>query len=531
MSKQRNRQRGADAIELEIYKHLFAATAEEMGTRLMRSAYSPNIKERRDFSCALFDGRGVLLAQAAHIPVHLGAMPMSVQAVLGVIPPARMRDAEVYVHNDPYAGGTHLPDITVVSPVILPGEDRPRFLVANRAHHADIGGITAGSMPLSRSIDEEGLRIGARLLDSACIDWICGATRTPDERRGDLQAQVAAIEVGRERLRDLCARHGAEVVSRRGAELQDYTARIIAGVIEGLPDGEYRFTDYLEDDGFGNKDLAITCRLAVSGPRAELDFTGSADQTAGPVNAVRAITVSAVAYVFRCLAPADIPSNGGVMRSIDVLTRPGSIVDAAEPAPVAAGNVETSQRIVDTVLGALAKAKPDIIPAASCGSMNNLTIGGFDPRFNENFAYYETIGGGAGAGPLRNGASGVHTHMTNTLNTPVEAVEHAYPLLVEAYRLQNGSGGKGRHRGGDGIIRSYLFEQDAEVTLLTERRVRQPYGLDGGEHGAQGRNRLTGTDGQEKSLPGKAREQVRRGERLEVSTPGGGGWGRPAGAN
>lgn len=515
----------ANAVELEVFRHLFASVAEEMGTRLMRSAYSPNIKERRDFSCALFDAGGQLLAQAAHIPVHLGAMPLSVQAVLGRFPAGSMQAEDVFILNDPFAGGTHLPDITVVAPCVLPDEDEPRFLVANRAHHADIGGISPGSMPLSRSIDEEGLRIPPQRLDDAAVGRIAGASRTPQERRGDLLAQCAALVVGRQRLADLCAKYGPPLVTRRGSELLDYSERLVRGVIAGIPDGQYQFSDVLDDDGLGTSDITIHCLLTIGGSDTVADFSESALQVNGPVNATRAITVSAVNYAFRCLAPPDMPSNGGVMRPVTVITKPGTVVDAQSPAAVAAGNVETSQRIVDVLLGALAQALPTRIPAASSGTMNNVAIGGYDQRRCGAFAYYETVGGGAGGGPERAGLSAIHTHMTNTLNTPVEAVEHAYPLRIEAYRIRRDTGGAGLHPGGDGIERSYTFDQPAEVTLLTERRTRGPYGLAGGGAGRPGQNRLVLPDGTEQRLPGKCRIEVKPGQRLILATPGGGGWG------
>jgi len=515
----------ANAVELEVFRHLFASVAEEMGVRLMRSAYSPNIKERRDFSCAVFDAAGQLLAQAAHIPVHLGAMPLSVHAVLERFPAAAMDPADVFVLNDPFTGGTHLPDVTVVAPCLLPDEDQPRFLVANRAHHADIGGISPGSMPLSRSIDEEGLRIPPQRLDEAAIQRICAASRTPAERRGDLLAQRAALAVGRQRLAELCGKHGPRLVSQRGIELLDYTERLVRGIIAGVPDGRYEFSDVLDDDGLGAGDISISCRLTISGSDATADFSASAPQVRGPVNATRAITVSAVNYAVRCLAPADMPSNGGVMRPVTVVTRPGTVVDAQRPAAVAAGNVETSQRIVDVLLGALAQALPARIPAASSGTMNNVSIGGREETRGVAYAYYETIGGGAGGGPHLSGASAVHTHMTNTLNTPVEAVEHAYPLRIEAYRIRRDTGGAGLHVGGDGIERSYVFDQPAEVTLLTERRIRRPYGLAGGEDGAPGLNVLVLPDGTRRALPGKCRIEVKPGQRLILATPGGGGWG------
>ena len=541
----------ADPIELEVFRHLFAAVAEEMGERLMRSAYSPNIKERRDFSCALFDASGEMLAQAAHIPVHLGSTPMAVQAVIdafglarahfqgegrgegGVNKPIVLNDQRsdcetIYILNDPYAGGTHLPDITVVRPLVLPGDDRPAFYLANRAHHADVGGISPGSLPISQHIDDEGLRITPRVLDEDTIDWIANASRTPDERRGDLRAQLAALHVGAERLRTMAQRYGHETLTQRGRELLAYTERIVENFIAELPDGTYTFDDVLDDDGFGTTHIAIRCALRIAGSRAQVDFTHSADQVAGPVNAVRAIALSAVNYCFRCLLPSDLPSNGGVMRPIDVLTRPGSVVDAQYPAPVAGGNVETSQRLVDVVFGALANVLPKRVPAASCGSMNNLTLGGIDPRpgmHRRPFAYYETLAGGGGASSEHDGADALHTHMTNTLNTPIEAFEHAYPARIVRYAVRQHSGGAGRHRGGDGIIRSYQFDVPVTATLLTERRVSQPYGLSDGEPGVPGRNTLTDIDGNTLDLPAKTSVDIHPGQTLTIQTPGGGGFG------
>jgi N-methylhydantoinase B len=503
-------------VELEIFRHLFAACAEEMGVRLMRSAFSPNIKERLDFSCALFDGDGAMIAQAAHIPVHLGSTPMSVAAAIRACPSALAR-GEMVLLNDPYAGGTHLPDITLVAPCIVPGERRPRFYVANRAHHADVGGITPGSMPMSTHIDEEGIRISPCVLNDALVERICAASRTPDERRGDLRAQVAAARLGMRRLDQLCRRYGAQHVSDRAAALQDYSERRVRAELAALPDGVWCFEDMLDGDGFGAEDILISCVVTLSGGEAELDFRGCHDAVRGSVNAVRAITVSAVTYVLRCVLGDDIPANDGAMRPVRVLTRPGSVVDAQYPSAVAAGNVETSQRITDCVFGALAEVLPDRVPAASCGSMNNVTIGG------EGFAYYETLAGGAGGGPEGPGGSAVHTHMTNTLNTPVEALEHAYPFRVLAYRIRTGSGGAGVHPGGDGLVRVYAFDAPAELTLLTERRRRGAWGL-GGDDGAPGRNLLRRAGSVAEELPGKVSLRVAPGDVLEIHTPGGGGW-------
>jgi N-methylhydantoinase B len=529
----------ADAIELQVFKHLYAAVAEEMGVRLMRSAYSPNIKERRDFSCAVFDSAGQMLAQAAHIPVHLGSMPLAVGALLAAFGPDT-RPGDVFAGNDPFAGGTHLPDITTVAPCFLPGESAPRFFVANRAHHSDIGGISAGSMPLSTSIEEEGLRIPAIRLDEAAVQWICRYSRTPEERRGDLQAQIAALAAGNSRLQELGAKYGPGRLELRGRELLDYTERMMRAVLSAMPDIEAVATDVLDDDGFGARDIAITCRLRISGSEACFDFTDSAEQVRGPVNAVRAVTLSAVYYVLCCLLPPDVPGNAGLMRPVRVLTRPGSIVDALPPAAVAAGNVETSQRLVDVLLAALAQIVPERIPAASCGSMNNVALGSVGGAggtamagaaaagAQASFAYYETVGGGAGAGPHGAGASGVHTHMTNTLNTPVEALEHAFPLRIEEYAIVRGTGGAGLHRGGDGLRRRYRFLAPVEATLLSERRVHPPYGLAGGQPGALGRNLLIAPDGSTMELPGKCHVRIEPGGQLEIQTPGGGGWGSAA---
>lgn len=524
-----------DPIELEVFRHLFASVAEEMGHRLMRSAFSPNIKERRDFSCALFDANGEMLAQAAHIPVHLGSTPMAVRAVIDAFKldqsEADHQD-QVYVLNDPYAGGTHLPDITVVQPLRLPGTfggcDRPVFYLANRAHHADVGGVSPGSLPISQHIDDEGLRITPRVLDEEAVDWIADASRTPDERRGDLQAQLAALHVGAKRLKAMAEQYGLDVLTQRGSELIAYTERIVRRLIASLPDGDYLFEDVLDDDGFGTTNITLRCALQIKGETVEVDFTQSDDQVAGPVNAVRAIALSAVNYCFRCLLPTDLPSNSGVMRPIGVLTRSGSVVDAQYPSPVVGGNVETSQRLVDVVFGALAQVLPERVPAASCGSMNNVTIGGVDHRpgmAGQPFAYYETLAGGVGASPQSHGESALHTHMTNTLNTPIEAFEHAYPVRITQYAVRQSSGGAGQHTGGDGVTRSYQFDAPATATLLTERRRSQPYGLQGGRPGATGANALTNERGETTELPDKTTLKLKPGQTLTIHTPGGGGHG------
>ncbi|MEL6179712.1 MAG: hydantoinase B/oxoprolinase family protein, partial [Myxococcota bacterium] len=374
-------------------------------------------------------------------------------------------------------------------------------------------------------IEEEGVRITPRHLDTATFDWICSQSRTPEERRGDLNAQIAAIRLGQQRLQELCTRYTPTCVSQRASDLQDYAERIMRHIIAALPDGMYSFTDRLDDDGMGAYDLAIHCELTIDGAQACVDLSQTALQSSGPVNAVRAIAVSATNYAFRCLAPLDLPSNGGTMRPIAVVTKPGTLVDAQYPAAVAAGNVETSQRIVDVLFGALAQAAPERIPAASCGSMNNITIGGIDTRRGTHaYAYYETIAGGSGASPQGQGAHAVHTHMTNTLNTPVEALEHAYPFRIEAYRIRPPSAPQSQYPGGAGLERVYAFERDAQVTLLTERRRHAPYGLAEGAPGTRGSN-LLHSNGEDHTLPAKVTLDVTAGDRLTLRTPGGGGWG------
>ncbi len=505
-------------IRIEIARHFFASVAEEMGAALMRAAFSPNIKERRDYSCAVFDATGQMVAQAAHIPVHLGSTPMSVRAALDAF--EFVPGLEVAL-NDPYAGGTHLPDVTLVSGVFDElGE--LRFLVANRAHHADVGGISPGSMPLSKHIDEEGIRFGPTKLTDDFIEEFCAASRTPDERRGDLAAQRAANRRGASRLAE--ALRDNKHVDMTDS-LIDYSERMMRAVISRIPDGRYGFADVLDSDGRGALKIPVTVSITVEKDQIIVDFLDAVDQVHGPVNVPRAVTVSAVYFAVRCLGPAEMPSNAGYMRCIDIRTRPGSFLDAVWPAPVAIGNVETSQRVADVVFGALALACPSEISAASQGTMNNILIGGHDPRHDQPFAYYETIGGGMGAGPTHDGASGVHSHMTNTLNTPIEALEHAYPFRVSQYAIRRGSGGAGRNTGGDGVIRTYEFSHPMTVTLMTERRSSRPYGLQGGEPGKAGQNQLI-RDGNTTELPDKVTLEVCSGDVIRLLTPGGGGFGQ-----
>jgi len=521
-----------DAVTLEVFNHRFSAIAEEMGVALCRSAFSPNIKERRDFSCALFDGAGAMVAQAAHIPVHLGAMPLSLRAAIAQRP---MGPGDVVMLNDPYAGGTHLPDVTVVAPVFLRGTRRPFGYVANRAHHADIGGAAPGSMPLATEIYQEGLRLppvrlvaGGQVVDDVLRLFLAN-TRVPDERRGDLLAQLAALRLGDRRLQELVEGGGRQRTAAAMAALQGYSARLMRAALRRLPAGTCHAVDWMDDDGTGSERIPIYVSVRLGQGQVVVDFAGTAPQVAGGINANYAVTLAAVLYVFQAVAASAIPANAGLLQPIRVVAPLGSLVNARFPAAVAGGNVETAQRIVDVLLKALAGVVPQQIPAASNGSMNNLALGGYDTARRRPFAYYETIGGGVGAGPHGPGASGMHTHMTNTLNTPVEALEAGYPLRVWRYGLRVGSGGRGRQRGGEGIVREVELLVPASVTLLTDRRRLRPYGLRHGGSAEPGRNllRTRGPGGrlQTRRLPAKTNVTVSPGDRICILTPGGGGWG------
>jgi N-methylhydantoinase B len=519
-----------DAIKLEIYKSLYTSVAEEMGISLRRAAFSPNIKERRDYSCAVFDRLGRLIAQGDHMPVHLGSMPMSVRAAIDRCP---MGPGDIVMLNDPYAGGTHLPDVTVVAAVYGGGKRRtPLFYVANRAHHADIGGATPGSMGKATEIFQEGLRIPpiriARSgeIDDEVLSLLLPNMRVHEERRGDLAAQFGALRVGGLRLLETVERYGFKECDEYAGHLVSYAARLMRRRLSEIPDGTYEAEDFLDDDGESNDPVRIAVRIEIRGERARVDFTGSSPQVRGPINAVEAITVSAVYYVFRCLIAGDVPASAGILEPIDVTVPDGTVVSARPPAAVAGGNVETSQRIVDVLLKALSQAAPAIIPAASQGTMNNLTVGGWDSERCKEFTYYETIAGGMGARPDADGLSAVHTHMTNSLNTPVEALEYAYPMRVIRYSIRRGSGGSGRWRGGEGIVREIELLDDARVSMLADRRRRGPYGLNGGGNGKAGRAALVKTDGETEWLPGKFSIDVKRGQRILIETPGGGGYGK-----
>jgi N-methylhydantoinase B len=517
-----------DPVTLAVMNNRLAAIAEEMGVVLGQTGYSPNIKERRDYSCALFDGRGELIAQAAHIPVHLGSTPLSVRAAIERL---TLAAGDVAMVNDPFAGGTHLPDVTVVTPIFLEGERSPFAYAANRAHHADIGGMAPGSMALSTEIYQEGFRMPPVKIMVAgepardVFELFLANTRVREEREGDLRAQLAALRIGVARMAGLVATVGRAQVAAAMEALKDYADRLMRAVLRGLKAGTYRARDYLDDDGFGTGPIPITAAIKIGGGRAVVHFTGSSPQVRGSVNANYAITLSATFYAMKCLAAEAVPANEGLLRPIKLIAPPGSIVNALPPAAVAGGNVETSQRIVDVLFRALAKAAPERMPAASSGSMSNLTIGGYDSFRRRHFSYYETIAGGAGAAPGQPGAAGIHTHMTNTLNTPIEALEAYYPMRITEYRVRRGSGGRGKSAGGDGLVRELECLTEANVSLLTERRLIAPWGLHGGGDGAKGANWVV-TKGKRRKLPGKANALLAPGERIRIETPGGGGWGR-----
>ena len=514
-----------DAISLEVFKNLFISVAEEMGVTLRRASFSPNIKERLDFSCAMFDAKARMVAQAAHIPVHLGSMPASVASALQEFDNFSLGD--VIILNDPYHGGTHLPDITMVSPVFF--EEDVVFFVASRAHHADVGGMSPGSLPLSTELYQEGLiippihLIEAGKLNQGVMRLLSANSRTPNERRGDIEAQLAAHRVGEKRLLALINQHGLENVQTHSDALLDYSRRMTESVIQEIPDGEYYFEDALEGDGQADFDIPIKATITVKAEKMMVDFAGSAPQVAGNLNAVTAIVRSATWYCVRLLAEDDVPVNHGCFAPVEVRTPEHSLLNPDFPAAVAVGNTETGQRITDTVLGALAQALPGKIPAASQGSMNNFTFGGI--RGGKPFVYYETIAGGHGAHPNGDGLSGRHSHMTNTLNTPIEALEMTLPVRVAEYSLREDSGGEGKFSGGDGVRRVYEFLDSATITFNSERRRLAPYGLQGGKSGKLGKNTLI-RQGKSEIVDAKHTTRVESGDQVIIETPGGGGWGK-----
>jgi N-methylhydantoinase B len=509
-----------DPITLEVARNRLSSVAGEMGVVLRRTSFSPNIKERADCSAAVFVPSGEMLAQAEHIPVHLGSMPASVAAVIDVFGD-RVAPETQYAVNDPYAGGTHLNDLTLVRPVYI--GSRLIGWVANRAHHADVGGEAPGSMPAhATTVDQEGIRVAPMAAVSRggfvadFLDPFLAATRTPDERRGDLSAQLGANEAGARRLADFATAMGVDRFDQIAAALLDYGERRMRAAIAAIPDGRYDFADAME---WGDEDLPIRVAVTISGGRLEADFAGTTGQIAGNINAVEAVTRSCLYYAVRVATDPTIPANGGCYRPVSLYAPRGSLVNAEPPAAVAAGNVETSQRIADVLLGALAQAAPDRVPAAGQGTMNNVLIGG------DGFAYYETVAGGQGGAPGKPGESGIHTGMTNTKNTPIESLESHYPFRVTRYALRRGSGGAGAFPGGAGIERQIEFLEPATVSLMGERRRLAPWGLNGGGDGACGEDWLLPRRGTRERLPAKATFEVRPGDRLLVLTPGGGGWG------
>ena len=523
-----------DPISLEVFKNLFISVCDEMGVALQRTAYSPNIKERRDFSCAMFDPDGRMVAQAAHVPVHLGAMPASVEAAINSFPDS-LRPGDVVILNDPYLGGTHLPDITLVAPVFVGEgvERRPAGYVANRGHHADVGGMTPGSLPLSTELYQEGtiippLKLARRgRMNQEVVQLICRNSRTPDERKGDLAAQLASIRVGERRLKEIVARYDLGVTLEHMEALLDYAERLTRAAIGRIPDGSYRYLDYMDDDGISDQPVPIEVLITIDGDEMAVDFTGTSPQRPGCINAPLAVTVSAVLYVVHCVVGTEVPANQGCLRPVRITTPAASLLNPEPQHGVAGGNVETSQRICDVLLAALAQALPQLIPASSQGTMNNLLIGGHDPVREKPFVYYETIAGGMGARPSKDGVSGIHTHMTNTMNTPIEALEFVYPLRLRRYSIRRGSGGDGKFRGGDGLVRDVEFLAPARVTVLSERRRFAPYGLNGGHPGEKGENALLRGGYEEVVLSGKEVLDVEPGDVLSIRTPGGGGWGKP----
>ncbi|MCW9023860.1 MAG: hydantoinase B/oxoprolinase family protein [Gammaproteobacteria bacterium] len=521
-----------NAIELSIFTSRLNAVCDEMGAVLQRAAFSPNIRDRLDFSCAVFDAQGELCAQAAHIPVHLGSMAFAMRNIVSQID---WTDGDMVIVNDPFLGGTHLPDVTLIAPLFV--DNQLQAFVANRAHHADIGATTPGSMPLSSRLEEEGIIIPPTKLvvagkqDQDFFKEITGATRSGETGQGDLSAQISANHSGLDRLAGLIKSPGAAQFDKALVSLNDYAERLAESALLAIPNGAYEFTDYMDDDGLGQKGIPIKARLQVQQHRVHVDFSGTAGQVSGNINCPLSVAAAAVFYVFRCLMPNQTPACAGTFRPITLEAPTGSLINAQRPAAVAAGNVETSTRIVDVVLGALAKAMPERIPAASHGSMNNLAMGSRprgsrtneQPEKNAVWDYYETIGGGSAAGPEGAGESGIQTHMTNTRNTPVEVLESCYPIRIQRYALREYSGGGGQYRGGDGLIREFEFLQPATVTLLTERRYYAPWGLNGGQDAQPGSNSLNGNE-----LGAKVHVDVEAGDVLTIQTPGGGGFGLKA---
>lgn len=513
-------------FELEIYQNILSSIAEEMGVVLIRAGFSPNIKERRDLSCAIFQSNGDMIAQAAHIPIHLASMSFAVRAILEM----EINEGDILILNDPFRGGTHLPDITCIMPVFY--NKKLEFFVASRAHHADIGGLTPGSMPLSTSIDQEGILIPAsklykkRKLNKKLFNEILSATRDPEEREGDFNAQVGAIELGEKRLLETIEKYSLKKVKQAGNELLNYSEKIMKEVIKQIPNGVYEFEDYLDDDGAGTTKIPIKAKIIIKGQMVTVDLRDSSARVRGNLNAPYSVTTAAVIYVFQCLAPSSMPLNSGPLRVVEILVDENSILNAQYPAAVVGGNVETSQRVVDVVFGALSKAVPHKVPAASAGSMSNFTFGGVNPKTGKEYGYYETIAGGMGGRFGLDGVSAVQTHMTNTLNTPIESLERELPVMLNSYSIRKNSGGQGKYCGGDSIVREYQFLSDTTVSMITERRKFAPYGIEGGGLGKKGKNTLIRKGAVSRIAP-KASFKVKKGESIRIETPAGGGWGKP----
>lgn len=509
-----------DAIELSVFASRIEAVCDEMGAVLKRVAFSPNIKDRLDFSCAVFDPQGELCAQAAHIPVHLGSMAY---AMRGIVSGIEWQEGDMLMLNDPYLGGTHLPDVTVIAPLFI--DQELMGFVANRAHHADIGAESPGSMPISKDLHEEGQVIPptkivqANELQQQVMQELMHNMRNPVESMGDFTAQISANKRGLARLKELIMQQGQAAYLSSLDLLNKYAETLSKSALKMIPNGNYSFEDVMDDDGLGHNNIPIKVNININDGNVEVDFSGTAKQVQGNINCPLSVAAAAVFYVFRCLMPEQTPACAGSFRSIKLFAEEGCLLNANRPAAVAAGNVETSTRIVDVVMGALAKAIPEKIPAASHGSMNNLAMGSTGDVTHAAWDYYETIGGGMGASKNSNGLSGVQTHMTNTLNTPVEALEMRYPIRVTRYALRKNSVGKGEQSGGEGLIREYEFLYPAHVTLLTERRTHQPWGINGAEAGALGENFLNN-----KKLSGKTSFYAKTGDRLTIKTPGGGGF-------
>ncbi|WP_228546325.1 hydantoinase B/oxoprolinase family protein [Halegenticoccus tardaugens] len=530
-----------DPVTLEIIRNACTAISEEMNANLIRTGYSPNIKERRDCSCALFDASAEMISQAENMPVHLGSMPFSVASAIERFPPDTLTPGDAVLLNDPFRGGAHLPDLTLVTPIFV--ADEVVAYAANRAHHADVGGARAGSVAAdSTEIYQEGIRIppvklfeGGQVNETA-MEMILANVRTPDERRGDLRAQQAANETGRRRFEELVDKYGREQLEAALAEIKDYSERRMRAELASLPDGAFYFEDVLDDDGRGNEDLLIAAEVVVDGDVVTVDFDGTAAQTEGPINAVFAVTASATYYVVRCVTDPDIPPNHGCYRPIDIHAPEGTIVNATPPAAVVGGNLETSQRVTDVVLGAFAEADPDRVLAGCQSTMNNVTFGGTDPRDGTPYAFYETQGGGFGGRDGKDGMDGVHVHMSNTMNTPVEVLETAYPLRVTRYEFREDSGGAGQFRGGLGLRRDIgVHDHRATFSFLAERHRHAPYGLVGGLHGTMGEaylyhgtdvfDQTDETDGEK--LPPKTVRELTSGDLVSIRTPGAGGYGDP----